>query len=167
VTVGRNETERTRLISKIIGEAVYEEIAPTPGPNVVNLTPHEVCLVAPDCSNLLVLLVIPPTAPPARCIEEREISGIYGIPCAAYGGGVWPNVIRKSFSTVENLPDYVPGREGNSYIVSTLVAQALPERTDLFVVSDEVRDETGRIIACKALARLGSPESTSSAENEQ
>jgi hypothetical protein len=40
------------------------------------------------------------------------------------------------------------------YIVSTLVQQACPERTDLVSPDQVIRDESGRVIGCKGLYRL-------------
>ena len=48
-----------------------------------------------------------------------------------------------------NLPDYM---EDTYYIVSALVANAYPERSDLLMVNDTVRDDNGRIIGCKSFA---------------
>ena len=48
-----------------------------------------------------------------------------------------------------NLPDY---EEGVYYIVSALVANAYPERKDLLMVNETIRDDDGRIIGCKSFA---------------
>jgi len=39
------------------------------------------------------------------------------------------------------------------YIVSQLVKSALPDRDDLLVPAEVVRDETGRIVGCRSLGR--------------
>lgn len=46
------------------------------------------------------------------------------------------------------------GRHETVYVVSSIAAQAVPERKDIFVPARPVRDEAGRIIACAALGRL-------------
>lgn len=57
---------------------------------------------------------------------------------------------RTEFGEPEGLPDYV---EGVFYIVSQLVKNALPNRTDLLVPAEVVRDEKGNIVGCKSLGR--------------
>ena len=42
---------------------------------------------------------------------------------------------------------------GVFYIVSQLVKNALPDRTDLLVPAEVVRDGNGNIIGCKSLGR--------------
>lgn len=42
---------------------------------------------------------------------------------------------------------------GTYYIVSQLVKSALPERKDLLVPAEVVRDEKGNIVGCKSLGR--------------
>ena len=57
---------------------------------------------------------------------------------------------RTNFGEPEGLPDF---QEGTFFIVSQLVKSALPERTDLLVPAEVVRDEKGNIIGCKSLGR--------------
>ena len=57
---------------------------------------------------------------------------------------------RTKFGEPEGLPDF---KEGTFYIVSQLVKSALPERTDLLVPAEVVRDEKGNIVGCKSLGR--------------
>jgi hypothetical protein len=54
------------------------------------------------------------------------------------------------FGQPEGLPEY---QRGTFYIVSQLVKNALPLRTDLLVPAEVVRDEAGNIIGCKSLGR--------------
>lgn len=57
-------------------------------------------------------------------------------------------------SEVENLPQ----EEGNVFlIISRTVAEAVPERNDLIIPNDTVRDENGRIVGCKSFARIVPP----------
>lgn len=44
-----------------------------------------------------------------------------------------------------------PEIEGDYLIVSQLVKSALPERKDLLVPAELIRDESGRIVGCKSL----------------
>jgi len=45
-------------------------------------------------------------------------------------------------------------QEGTIFIVSALTAQAVPDRQDVFIVDDAVRDDQGRIIGARALAHV-------------
>ena len=61
-------------------------------------------------------------------------------------------VTKTVFDTVvTGLPE---PQEGVIYLTSTLVAQAVPDRTDVLVPADLRRDEAGRIIGCGALQRF-------------
>lgn len=57
---------------------------------------------------------------------------------------------KTQFGDPEGLPDF---QEGVFYIVSQLVKNALPNRTDLLVPAEVVRDNAGNIIGCKSLGR--------------
>lgn len=50
-----------------------------------------------------------------------------------------------------DLPD---PQAGVFYIVSALVAQAAPDRPDLLIVDDTVRNDAGQVIGCKAFAHV-------------
>lgn len=105
---------------------------------LVNLTPHSITFV--DAVGNTVLTV-EPSGQVARCSVTREKVGmINGIP-----------INKSRFGEVENLPE---PQEGTIYIVSALTAQAVPERDDVFITDDAVRDEQGRIIGCRALAHI-------------
>ena len=60
-------------------------------------------------------------------------------------------VFTRSYGQVEGLPDPKPGV---GYIVSQIVAQALPERRDLFFPGDLLRDKDGNIIGYKNLCQV-------------
>lgn len=105
---------------------------------IVNCTPHALSFM--DTNNTI-LRVVEPSGMVARAAQSREqVSTIDGIP-----------VNRTSFGQVENLPD---PKEDTIYVVSALTAQACPERADVFITDDAVRDEAGRIIGCRALAHV-------------
>lgn len=105
---------------------------------LVNLTPHSIVFVD-DAGNTV--LTVEPSGQIARCSVTREkIGDINGIP-----------VNKSRFGKVENLPE---PQEGTIFIVSALTAQAVPDRPDVFIVDDAVRDEQGRIIGCRALAHV-------------
>ena len=108
---------------------------------LINLTPHVVNLVTSDGT-----VTIPPNGTVARCAVTREVIGQVEI--EAYGATIPLTSTR--FGAVEGLPEPVPG---TLFIVSALVAQAA-KRDDLVIPDDAVRDEAGRIIGCRALARI-------------
>lgn len=128
---------------------------------LVNLTPHDVNIVAPDGS---VILTIAPSGTVARCATSREVVGSIQV------DGVDIPVTQTTFGAVEGLrgaddPNYACpwcGYYGCGstcdaapvYIVSSLVAQAARGRSDLLVPDDTVRDADGRIIGCRSLARV-------------
>jgi hypothetical protein len=47
--------------------------------------------------------------------------------------------------------------EGVFYIVSRTVAEAFPHRRDLLIPSRTIRDQQGRVIGCRAFARVSAP----------
>lgn len=107
--------------------------------NLINLTPHPIQLWDGDeC-----YLNIPATTgvPPARCEEKFEYIGTIGR----------TELVELTYSNVKNLPE--PSND-TIYIVSVLVAQQFPNRYDLFVPYDLVRNENGSIIGCRKLARI-------------
>ncbi|NNG67530.1 hypothetical protein [Caldanaerobacter subterraneus] len=108
---------------------------------LVNLTPHEITLILEGGE-----LHIPPSGTVARCttnrvtVEEVHIDGLK-IP-----------INKTEFGEVENLPE---PEEGTYFIVSAIVAQAMSgKRSDLLIPDDAVRDEQGRIVGARALARV-------------
>ena len=57
---------------------------------------------------------------------------------------------RTVFGSPEGLPEY---EAGTYYIVSQLVKSSLPDRDDLLVPAEVVRDKSGNIIGCRSLGR--------------
>lgn len=66
------------------------------------------------------------------------------------GDNVMP-IYRYEEKRIENLPAQTPGRH---YIVSQVVAAAAPDRDDLLVPTDVVKDDHGRPVACRSLSRV-------------
>ena len=58
-------------------------------------------------------------------------------------------ITKTVFGEVEGLPEYSKGRY---YIVSSLVAQACPNRPDLLIVNETIRDKEGKIIGCQSFS---------------
>jgi hypothetical protein len=141
--------------------------------NLVNLTPHVITIYGPAGdyapAGEIILASIPPSGTVARVATEREQVGSIDI-----GGQAVP-INRTVFGAAEGLPRYklhcgaeacrldaaLSGRpcdHAPQYIVSAVVAQAVAERTardDILTPDDAVRDGAGRVIGCRAFARVG------------
>ena len=111
--------------------------------NIINLTPHPLNLMPEGSDGPTV--TIPPSGIVARCATSRVQVGTVTV------DGIAIPVNRTQFGEVTGLPDPQPD---TIYIVSAVVAQAVPNRPDVFIVDDTVRDEQGRIIGAKALAHI-------------
>lgn len=98
---------------------------------IINLTPHDVIvIVGKDTINFKKCVN------PARVETQNEKKmEIEGIPC-----------YKTTFGKVCNLPEPA---EGDFYIVSQIIKSALPERTDLLVPAEVVRDTEGKIVGCR------------------
>jgi hypothetical protein len=103
---------------------------------IINLTPHDINIILGNET-----ITIKPEGTPARVAQtKQQIDTVEGIP-----------ICKSSFGEVENLP---PQKEGTIYIVSMLVANALPSRTDLYFPDGVVRSEDGTILGCTGLGRI-------------
>lgn len=104
------------------------------GMEVINLTPHTVNVVwnGGDVFEF-------PSEGEARCSQKTTEAGFIGI----------IPITSTTFGEVEGLPEE---KEGVYYIVSRLVMQACPDRRDLLVPNEIIRDELGHIIGCHSLA---------------
>lgn len=107
-----------------------------------NLTPHDVQIHCKEG-----ILTIPAEKIPARCTEVVEDLH----PIDTFCTDVSIPLCEVSYAKVTDLPE---PKAGFRYIVSVLVAQALPDRDDLLVPYDLVRDERKRIVGCRKLARV-------------
>lgn len=107
--------------------------------NIINLTPHKINLM-PEGEPTV---TIPPSGLVARCATSRVQVDTVTV------DGVTVPVNQTRFGTVSDLPEPQPD---TIYVVSALVAQAVPERQDVVIVDDAVRDDQGRIIGARALA---------------
>ncbi len=104
----------------------------------VNLTPHDINLHKVDGSTITVT----PSGKVTRCLEETTPIG--------HTNGI--SIIIKRFGDIVNLPDPKPD---TLFITSVIVAQEAWKRgrTDVFCPSDPVRDDKGKIVGCRSLAR--------------
>ncbi|WP_116246508.1 hypothetical protein [Nocardiopsis sp. FIRDI 009] len=112
--------------------------------SVVNLTPHVVTVVD---ERSRVIRSWPRAERPARVEAVRvPIPEADGVPAGV------PLVAERR--TRADLPE---PREGVWFIVSSVVGSAHPERHDLLVPSDLVRDGRGVVTACRSFVVSGSP----------
>lgn len=106
---------------------------------VINLTPHDINIIGETGE---VVQTFPASGELARCSVSREqVDVVNGIP-----------VNRTVFGEVTGLP--AEQQKGVAYVVSALVAQATKNRDDVLIPDDAVRDEQGKIIGCRAFARV-------------
>lgn len=101
----------------------------------INMTPHEVNILNADNS---LFLTIPPSGKQARLAVSTVEAGVVN--------GV--RLSKTVFGEVQGLPEQV---ENTYIIVSQLVKNGQPDRTDLLVPAEVVRDLKGNIIGCKSL----------------
>lgn len=110
---------------------------------IINATPHELVIFDEDHNPLLRL---PKSGRPFRVAErttthEPITAADHRIP-----------VVRISFAEIE--PPLPAPVDGTWWVTSHLVAAAAPERDDLLIPTQVVRDAAGRILGCRALGRL-------------
>lgn len=102
--------------------------------NIINLTPHAVNIYTESG-----VKTIEPSGTVARCDQQKLLIGHIGDIC----------LYKTSFGEITGLPE---PEEDTFYIVSVVVANALKgKRSDALITIDQVRDETGAIIGCRAL----------------
>lgn len=106
---------------------------------IVNLTPHPLNMMVNDQELIIESSGQARASTSRQQIDQIELNGLT-IP-----------INTTTFGDVEGLPE---PQEGTVYVVSMLVAQALPNRKDLLIVDDTVRDAQGRIVGAKAFAKL-------------
>lgn len=103
--------------------------------HIRNLTPHAINIVGEDGE---MKQIIAPEEKPARLKVGTVRCGFaLGVPLS-----------KSTFGEPENLPE---PQEGVLLIVSQLIKGAFPDREDLVVPAEMVRDNKGNIIGCKSL----------------
>lgn len=122
-------------------EEEYEEKNGDTMRKIVNLTPHTINFVGQD--NTIIASI--PSSGVARAAQRRKIVDIIEI------DGISLPIARCTYGDVQGLPDPMAD---TIYIVSAITAQAVPERQDVFIVDDSVRDESGRIIGVRGIAHV-------------
>lgn len=104
---------------------------------IINLTPHNVNIYKND----EIFIRIAPEDVPARVsFKNVTVDDLDGIP-----------VSKIVYSDIKGL---WPQREDTIYIVSRMVADRCPDRQDLFVPNDFVKDEYGNTIGCRSLTKI-------------
>ena len=98
-----------------------------------NLTPHPLGLHGPE--GILNLPVA--GAAPRLDVSRVALGTLAGLP-----------LVRSTMGKVQGLPAQEPGVV---LVVSALVAEAAPERTDLAYPGEALRDEAGRVIGARGL----------------
>ena len=113
---------------------------------VVNCTPHDVVLITESgYLGLPSIAIFKSSGIIPRLLEQQQkISSINN-------DGLEIDIVKKSFLEPEGLPE---PQENTLYIVSALVAGACKNRDDLVVPNDIIRDEEGKIVGCKNLAKI-------------
>jgi hypothetical protein len=105
---------------------------------IINLTPHAVSFIGDDGN---IIRTIEPSGTLARLATRTvKLGEVDGIP-----------VTGTEFGAVEGLPEPTPN---TVFIVSSLVAGRVPDREDVFIPNESVRDEKGRIVGCRSLGRI-------------
>lgn len=100
----------------------------------INLTSHDVVVGQ---------TTFPPSGIEARChVDEVEVYDFCGIP-----------LVTQHFGDVADLPAYSSALRV-SYIVSRVVAEACPERDDLYFPTKLVRNTDGKILRAGALGMI-------------
>lgn len=112
---------------------------PDTNPTLVNLTPHPVTIRD---------VQIPPSAHLARCVEAAPNHN-ERVEWLIVNGHPIPLITDRLTTAVNGLP---PSKPGVLLIVSRLVALAENNRTDIVYPHTPIRDHTGRIVGCAALA---------------
>lgn len=105
---------------------------------IINKTPHDVNVVDEKNNVLRTYL---------RSDSQIRISS--QIKRVGFADDETPLTVTE-YGEAYGLPEYV---DGVYYIVSALVKNALPERSDLLIPAEQVRDGAGMVIGCKSLGK--------------
>jgi hypothetical protein len=106
-----------------------------------NLTPHSVTIITDTGS-----VYLPPEPGIRPWVDETHTDAE-----PVFVDAVPVPTVRVVGGAAVDLPEPVPG---TLLIVSRVIAEACPDRTDLLVPYDLVRDEAGQVVGCRRLARI-------------
>lgn len=113
---------------------------------IYNFTPHVIRLICEHGEYEF------PSEGVIRCSEKRIQKSTLDLRSVSpYQAAEVP--INEVFFT-RNVQDLPPFRSDTILIVSRMVAQAYPERTDMVFPDEVLRDADGNIIACRSFARV-------------
>jgi len=101
---------------------------------ILNMTPHDIKIVGDSGK---VESIFPSNGLIRLSVQTVEIGHQDGV-----------RLTKSEFGEPEGLPEF---EAGTFYIVSQLVKAALPDRKDLLVPAEMVRDDKGQIIGCRSL----------------
>jgi hypothetical protein len=105
--------------------------------SIFNLTPHDITILN---NSGQITQIIPPSGDVARL----SVKTVADMPLGKI------RTTKTVFGDVVGLPDF---KENVFFVVSQLVKNAMPQRTDLLVPAEVLRDTDGNIIGCKSLGR--------------
>ncbi len=108
---------------------------------LINLTPHELAIYDEGTT----VLRVPPSGQVARCEQHENVVEVISV------DGHRIAVLIVDYGEVEGLPQ---PEAGTRYVVSRLVAEACRDRRDLLIPGPGIRDDQGRIVGCRGLARI-------------
>ena len=104
---------------------------------IINKTPHPVTIL----KDFIIMRTYPTSG------ETIRLS-MCTVPAGELEDGT--PLTRTEFGEAEGMPEFQPDA-GIFYIVSQLVKNAFPERTDFLVPTEIVRDYNGSVIGCRSL----------------
>ena len=107
--------------------------------NIINCTPHVLNVHTADDE----IVPITPSGDVPRCATTMVDLGTIAV------DGVPVALTRQDLGAVSGMPDPT---EGTLYVVSRLVADALPGLSDLLIPGPLVRDDQGRVTGCRGLS---------------
>ena len=111
---------------------------------IINLTPHALTIVYGE--NNMEKYVIEPSGNVARVAAHTENIG-----SNTTDDGFTIPLTTTVFGEVENLPE---PKDGMIYVVSSLVAGRVPDRQDVMIPNQSIRDDKGRIIGCLSIRKI-------------
>jgi|SRR5690554_369537 len=101
---------------------------------IINCTPHKINIHNSDGTKT--------TLNPSGIVPRVQVNRTF----LQKSGGI--DVYRPDFGKPIGMPDRKPD---TFYVVSSLLAAAVPDRDDLLTPGDAIRDDQGRIVGCKGL----------------
>ena len=131
--------------------------------NIINLTPHNITILQRGFAPYVKgesrkvqwdsLVTFPPSSIVLSCPSYTTDEGMVLSPD---GDGPIP-LTYTVYHRPSNLPPVIPN---TIYIVSEVVAKSCLERNDFRIVNGVVRDDNGKILGCRSLGRIISPENS-------